>query len=64
MNQIIKDMKAIVMSIGTTIVVEVLEVKDDFLDIATIDHNDPSSALHATKKDITMLTTHTRIEMI
>ena len=63
MNQVIKDMKVVVMSASTTTIVEVLEVEDDFLEIATIDHDNPSSALHATKKDIAMQTSHTRIEM-
>ena len=64
MNQIIKDMKVVDMSAGSTTIVEGLEVEDDFLEIATIDHDSPSSALHATKKDITMLITHKRIELI
>ena len=63
MNQIIKDMKVVDMSTGSTTVVEGLEAEDDFLEITTIDHDDPSSALHATKKDIAMQTSHTRIEM-
>ena len=63
-NQIIKDMKAIDTSAGSTIIVVDLEVEDDFLEIMTIDHDDPFSDLHATKKDISMLTSHTRIELI
>ena len=51
------------MSVGSTIVMEVLEVEDDFLEIMTIDHDDPSSALHATKKVIDMQTAHTRTEL-
>ena len=62
MNQIIKDMKDVDMSTGSTTVVEDMEVEDDFLEIVTIDHDDPSSVLHATKKDIAMQTVHTRIE--
>ena len=64
MNQIIKYMKVIDISVSSTIVMENLEVEDDFLEIVTIDHDDPSSALHATKKDISMLAAHTRIELI
>ena len=64
MNLIIKDMKAIDMSVGSTTVVEDLEVDDDFMEIAIIDHDDPSNALHATKKAIDMQTVHTRIEPI
>ena len=64
MNQIIKYMKAVDMSAGSTTIMEGLEVEDDFLEIVTIDHDDPSSALHATKKDIAMLIFHTRIELI
>ena len=63
-NQIIKDMKVIDMSTDSTTVMEDMEVKDDFLEIATIDHDGPSSALHATKKAINMQTVHTRIELI
>ena len=64
MNQIIKDMKVVDMSADSTTNVEGLEVEDDFLEIVTIDHDDPSSALHATKKYIPMQTFHTRIELI
>ena len=45
-SQIIKDMKVVNMSTGLTTVVEDMEVEDDFLEITTINHNDPSSALH------------------
>ena len=51
MNRIIKYMKAIDMSAGSTIVVENLEVEDNFLEIVTIDHDNPSNALHVIKKD-------------
>ena len=64
MNQIIKDMKAVNMSTGSTTIVEDMEVKDNFLEITTIDHVGPSSALHATKKAIDMQTVHTGIEPI
>ena len=63
-SQIIKDMKVVDMSTGLTTVVEDMEVENDFLEIATIDHDDPSSALHVTKRDIAMLNFHTRIEPI
>ena len=64
MSQITKDMKAVDMSAGSTTIMEDMEVEDDFLEIATIDHDGPSSALHATKKAIAMHTIHTRIEPI
>ena len=64
MNQIIKYVKVINMSVGSTTIMEDMEVEDDFLEIVTIDHDDPSSALHATKKAIIMQTVHTRIEPI
>ena len=54
MSQIIKDMKVVDMSTGPTTVMEDMEVEDDFFEIATIDHDVPSSALHATKKAIAM----------
>ena len=60
MNQIIKDMKAVDMSIGSTTIVEDMEVKVDSLGITTINHVGPSSVLHAIKKVIDMHTTHTR----
>ena len=63
-SQIIKDMNVIDMSTSSTTIVEDTEVEDNFLEIMTIDHDNPSSALHATKKDITMQTVHTRIELI
>ena len=64
MSQIIKDMKAVDMSVDSTTVMEDMEVEVDFLEITTIDHVGPSSSLHATKEDIAMLTGHTRIELI
>ena len=64
MSQIIKDMKAIDTSASLTTVMKDMEVEDDFLEIATIDHVDPSNALHNTKKSIDMQTVHTRIEPI
>ena len=53
-SEIIKYMKAIDMSVGSTTVVEDVEVDNDFLEITTIDHDDPSSDLHATNKAIVM----------
>ena len=64
MNQIIKDMKIIDMSTSSTTIGEDMEVEDDFLEIMTIDHDDPSSALHVTKRDITMQIVHTRTKLI
>ena len=60
MSQIIKDMKADDMSAGSTTVVEDMEVEVDSLEITTIDHVGPSSALHATNMAIDMQTVHTR----
>ena len=64
MIQTIKDMKVVDMSVVSTTIVEDMEVEDDFLEITTIDHDSPSSALHDTKKAIAMQTVHTRIELI
>ena len=63
-SQIIKDMKAVDINVSSTIVVEDMEVDDNFMEIATINHDNPSSALHATKKAIAMQTVHRRIELI
>ena len=63
-KQIIKYMKAVYMSAGSTTVVEDMEVEDNFLEIVTVDHDDPSSALHVIKKDTATQTVHTRIELI
>ena len=57
-------MKVVDMSTGSTIVMEDMEVEDDFLEIATIDYDNPSSALHVIKKDTATQTIHTRIELI
>ena len=64
MRQIIKDMKVVDMRANSTAIMEDMEVEDDFLEITKINHNGPSSALHATKKAIDMQTVHTRIELI
>ena len=64
MSQIIKDMKAVGTSASLTIVMEDLEVKDNFLEIVKTDHDDPSSASHVINKDTTTQTVHTRIELI
>ena len=63
-SQIIKYMKDVDMSISLTTIVEDMEVEDDFLEIAIIDHDGPSSALHATKRAIDIQNVHTRIELI
>ena len=52
MSRIIKDMKAVDTSAGSTIIVLDSEVEDDFLKTVTIDHDDPSNALHVIKKYI------------
>ena len=47
-------MKVVDMSVGSTTIVEDMEVGDDSLEITTIDRDGPSSALHVTKRDIAM----------
>ena len=53
-NRIIKDMKAVDMKVGSTTIVEGMEVEVDSLGIATINHVGPSSVLHAINKVIDM----------
>ena len=48
------------MSVGSTTIVEDMEVEVNSLGIMTIDHVDPSSVLHAINKVIDMQTAHTR----
>ena len=48
------------MSVSSITIMEDMEVKVDSLRIATTDHVDPSSVLHAIKKVIDMQTAHTR----
>ena len=64
MNRIIKEMKAIDMSVGSTTIVEDMQFEVDSLGIRTTDHIVPSNVSHATKKVIDMQTTHTRTEPI
>ena len=59
-SQIIKDMKAVDMSAGSTTIMEDMEIEDDFLEITTIDHVSPSSVSHAMKKVIDMQIAHKR----
>ena len=47
-------MKAIDMSTSSITIMEDMEVEVDSLEIATIDHVDPSNALHAKNKVIDM----------
>ena len=63
-SQIIKDTKAIDMSVGSTTVVEDMEVEVNSLGITTNNHVNPSTISHAIKKFINMQTAHTRIEPI
>ena len=63
-NRIIKDMKAIDMSAGSTNFVEDMEVEVNSLGIMTTDHVGPSNVSRATKKVIDTQTSHTRIEPI
>ena len=54
MSQTIKGMKDFDMSVGLTTIMEDMEVEVDSLGIATIDHVDSTSVLHAIKKVIDM----------
>ena len=56
MNQVTNAMKVEDTSVGLIIIMEDLEVEVDSMEIETIDHDDPSSALHAIKKAIDMQT--------
>ena len=57
-------MKFVDMTIGSTTIVEDMEVEVGSLGIMTIDHVVPSSVSHAIKKVTDMQTAHTRIEPI
>ena len=59
----VKDMKVRDMRTGITIDMEAMEEEVDSLGIATIDHVDPSSALHVIRRDISMQTVHIKIEL-
>ena len=50
-------------SAGMTIDMEAMEVEVDSLEIETIDHVDPSNALHAIRRDIGMQTVHIKTEL-
>ena len=63
MNQAIDNMKDVDTSIGSTTIVEDLEVKEDSLEIMTIYHDDQSNVLHAIKKDTNMRTIHIKKEL-
>ena len=63
-NRIIKDMKAVDMSAGSTTVGEDREVEVDSLGITTTNHVVPSSVSHAIKKVIDLQTAHTRTKPI
>ena len=63
-NRIIIDMKAVVMSTGSTTITKDMEVEVDSLGITTTDHVDPSNVSHAIKKATDMHTAHTRTEPI
>ena len=52
-SRIIKYTKVVDTCIDSTIIVEDLEFEDDFLEIMTIDQDDPSSALHVINMDTT-----------
>ena len=61
--KIIKGMKVIDISTGSTTDVEDMEVEVDYLGIVTTDHAGPSNVSRATKKDTDMQTVHTRTEL-
>ena len=63
MNQAIDNMKVIDTNVGSTTVMEDSEVKDDSMEIVTIDHNDRSNVLHVIKKDTDMRTVHIKTEL-
>ena len=63
-NRIIKDMKAVDMSTGSTTIGEDMEVEVDSLGIVTTGHVVPSSVSHAIKKVIDMHTSHIRTKPI
>ena len=63
-NQIIKYMKAIDMSTGSTTIVEDMEVEVNSMGITTTNHVGPSSDSYATKKVINMQTSHRKTESI
>ena len=62
-NRIIKGMKFINMSAGSTTDMEDMEVEVDSLGITTTNHVGPSNVSRATKKVTDMQTVHTRIEL-
>ena len=51
MTRIIKDMKVVDMSVGSTTVREDMEVEVDSLGIETTDHVGPSNVSHVTRKN-------------
>ena len=61
--QKIDNMKAIDMNLGSTTIVEDLEVEDDSLEIVTVDHDGGFNASHAINKDTGMRIVHTKIEL-
>ena len=56
-------MKVIDTSSGLTIIMEDLEVEDDFLEIMTIDHDGQFNVLHAIKKDTDMRDVHIKTKL-
>ena len=61
-NQEIDNMKTVDMRVGLTTIIKDLEVKDDSLEIMTIDHDNQLNSLHAIKKDTGMRTVHIKTE--
>ena len=62
-NRIIKVMKVIDMSVGSTTDKEDMEVEVDSLGIATTDHVSPSNVSRAIKKVTVTQAVHTRTEL-
>ena len=61
MNKVANAMKFEDTNAGMTIVMEDLEVEANSMEIRAIDHDDPSSVLHAIKKATDMQTIHIKI---
>ena len=63
MNKVANAMKFEDTSAGMTIDMEDLEVEANSMEIRAIDHDDPSSVLHAIKKATDMQTVRINIEL-
>ena len=63
MNRTVRDMKVEDTSAGMKIDVEATEDEVDSLGIETIDHVDPSNALHVIRRDIDMQIVHIKTKL-